>query len=152
MNFKNINIGSFIRTRVEECGLDPSKLRELLGISGEEIEKVYETGIMSMESLMQWSELLEYDFFRIYTEHLILHAPQSNVNYAVVKKKKVKRPVLRKNIYTKEIIDFIIELIETGRKTEMEIVEDYEIPKSTLYKWIFKFKKQSKPGLQNTEE
>lgn len=49
-------------------------------------------------------------------------------------------PTFRKNIYTKEVIDFILELIETGEKTKAQVIQEYNIPKSTLHKWIYKYK------------
>jgi transposase-like protein len=48
-------------------------------------------------------------------------------------------PVFRKNIYTKEIIDFIMERLNNKEKTKFEIMKEYGIPKSTLYKWIHKY-------------
>ena len=54
--------------------------------------------------------------------------------------KKITFPQFRKNIYTKEIIDFILEQIETKQKTIKQVIEEYKIPKTTLYKWISKYK------------
>ena len=50
-------------------------------------------------------------------------------------------PMFRKSIYTQEIIHFILELYESGQKTKSQIIEDYNVPKTILYKWIHKFKK-----------
>lgn len=83
--------------------------------------------------------MLEYDFFRIYTQHLILYAPTS-AKAENTKKQKPVLPRFRKNIYTKEIIDFILEQIETKQKTIKQVIEEYKIPKTTLYKWISKYK------------
>ena len=79
-------------------------------------------------------------FFRIYTQHLILYAPLSAVDEKTKVKKKSSLPQFRKNIYTKEIIDFILEQIETKQKTIKQVIEEYKIPKTTLYKWISKYK------------
>ena len=54
--------------------------------------------------------------------------------------KKSALPQFRKNIYTKEIIDFILERIENGEMTKNQVIEQYGIPKTTLYKWIDKYK------------
>ena len=83
--------------------------------------------------------MLEYDFFRIYTQHLILYAPTS-AKAENTKKQKPVLPRFRKNIYTKEIIDFVLEQIETKQKTIKQVIEEYKIPKTTLYKWISKYK------------
>ncbi|RZJ43696.1 MAG: hypothetical protein EOO19_12710 [Chryseobacterium sp.] len=45
---------------------------------------------------------------------------------------------MRKNIYTKEVIDYLLELITEKRKTIAEVIELYSIPKTTLYKWLRK--------------
>ena len=80
-------------------------------------------------------------FFRIYTQHLILYAPPSAETKTVKKaNKKITFPQFRKNIYTKEVIDFIIEQISTKKMTINEVLGKYKIPKTTLYKWISKHK------------
>ena len=50
-----------------------------------------------------------------------------------------KAHLFRKNIYTREIIDFILEQINTNVKTPKQVVDDYNIPKTTLYKWMSKY-------------
>jgi DNA invertase Pin-like site-specific DNA recombinase len=37
------------------------------------------------------------------------------------------------------VVDFILELINTGEKTSVQITEEYRIPKTTLYKWLNKY-------------
>ncbi|MFN1217641.1 hypothetical protein ACKW6Q_11795 [Chryseobacterium kwangjuense] len=98
---------------------------------------MYESEIISTDLLLKWSKLLEYDFFRLYSHHLILFAPLAGK--CTKKRVSSELPQFRKNIYTKEIIDFILELINTGQKTKIQIVEQYGIPKTTLYKWIYKY-------------
>ncbi len=103
---------------------------------------MYKSESMNTEILLKWSKLFEYDFFRIYSQHLILYAPSSVDEKAKEQKSKTTSlPQIRKNIYTKEIIDFILELIATGKKTKAQIIEEYRIPKTTLYKWESKYKK-----------
>ncbi|WP_346984880.1 hypothetical protein [Chryseobacterium sp. POE27] len=50
-------------------------------------------------------------------------------------------PNFRKSIYTREVIDFIVELIENEEKTMPQIVKEYRIPKSTLHRWTKKYGK-----------
>ena len=52
---------------------------------------------------------------------------------------KTSAPQFRKNIYTKEVIDFILEQISTEEMTKNQVIERYRIPKTTLYKWISKY-------------
>ncbi len=143
MNYKNIHIGEVIKQRVAESGIEMSRICNFLKSTEEEIPEMYASKSLDTEILLRWSKLLEYDFFRIYTQHLILYAPQGSANYntTVPEKKNSSLPQFRKNIYTKEVIDFILELLKTGEKTKTQIVEEYRIPKTTLYKWIEKYKK-----------
>jgi transcriptional regulator with PAS, ATPase and Fis domain len=99
---------------------------------------------LSTGLLLKWCKLLEYDFFRIYSHHLILYSPQSStMKYSDnPSKENSELPRFQKNIYTKEIIDFILELITTGKKSKSQIVNEYRIPKTTLYKWIKKHGKE----------
>ncbi|MGG1923630.1 helix-turn-helix domain-containing protein [Chryseobacterium sp. NRRL B-14798] len=90
--------------------------------------------------LLKWSKLLEYDFFRLYTQHLILYSPASTVKHKE-SLGKVSLPKFRKNIYTKEIIDFILQQIDSGEMTKSQTIEKYKIPRGTLYQWIKKYGK-----------
>ncbi|WP_317043240.1 helix-turn-helix domain-containing protein [Chryseobacterium sp. OV279] len=89
---------------------------------------------MDSDLLLKWCKLLEYDFFRMYTQHLILYSPATKQIKA-----ETTLPRFRKNIYTKEIIDYILDLVQTGEKSKKQIIEEYKIPKTTLYKWISKY-------------
>jgi len=92
---------------------------------------------LEVEVLLKWSKLLKYDFFRLYSNHLILYAPVSKQNKNGGKS---KLPQFRKSLYTKEIIDYILELLKDKKKTPVEIIDQYRIPKSTLNKWISKYR------------
>lgn len=94
---------------------------------------------MVTEKLIRCFKLLKYDFFRVYDHHLILYAPASSEE-KTKEKKATALPQFRKNIYTKEVINFIIEQVSTGEMSKIEVMEKYGIPKTTLYKWISKFK------------
>lgn len=140
MNFKDIHIGSFINQRVTENGIEISRICNFLKCTKKEISKMYESKSLDTELLLRWSKLLEYDFFRIYSQHLILYAPISADEKANQQNVNTSLPQFRKNIYTKEIIDFILEQIEKKEMTKNQIMERYRIPKTTLYKWISKHK------------
>ena len=138
MNFKEIHIGTLINQLVAERGIAISRLCNFLKCNQEEIEKMYQAKSLDTEVLLRWSKLLEYDFFRIYSQHLILYAPPSAGKEKGNKKSNLPR--FRKNIYTKEVIGFILEQIKTGEMTKIQVMEEYNIPKTTLYKWISKYK------------
>ncbi|WP_353050493.1 hypothetical protein [Chryseobacterium sp. ISL-6] len=109
-----------------------------------EITEMYEAKSINTELLLGWSKLLRHDFFRIYSHHLILFAPAQDTDpkKAVQKKRNASSPEFRKNIYTVEIIDFILETVSKGHKSRQQVINEYGIPKTTLYKWIVKYQHQ----------
>lgn len=139
MNFKNINIGQLIKQRVTEYEIEIARICNFMNCTETEIKNMYLQKDLSSDLLLKWSKLLEYDFFRIYTQHLILYAPPTKKIVSNNKSFKSAQPSFRKNIYTKEIIDFIIELVETKKKTKIQIIQEYRIPRTTLYKWLKKY-------------
>ncbi|NML69047.1 transposase [Chryseobacterium sp. RP-3-3] len=143
-NFKEIHIGNYIREHVKKHEIPLLRICNFLKTTEEEIIKMYEQESLDTNVLLKWSKLLEYDFFRFYSQHLILYAPPSSARYnKTAINKNDQLPQFRKNIYTIEIIDFILGQIKTGEKTKLEIIEQYKIPKTTLYKWINKFTNRS---------
>lgn len=139
MDFKNIHIGQIIHQRVLESEIDIYRICKFLHCSEDEINAMYTSKSLDSEILLRWSKILEYDFFRIYTQHLIWYAPVLVKDQSAVKQES-GLPKFRKNIYTKEIIDFILNLIESGEKTRNQVITEYRIPKTTLYKWLGKYK------------
>lgn len=92
---------------------------------------------------MRLSLLLEYNFFRIYSQHLILYSPQSNINYNSVSEKS-SLSYSTKHIYVIEVIEFILEQLATGNKTKKKIMSEYRIPRTTIYRWLNKYGKSKK--------
>lgn len=138
--YKNIHIGEVIHQRVTECEIKMPRICNFFKCDIETIEKMYEVKSLDTEKLLQWSKLLEYDFFRLYSQYLILYSPPKSVKYNTTQNtKKSLLPQFRKNIYTKEIIDFVLELIRTGKKSKKQVTDEYNIPKTTLYKWLDKY-------------
>lgn len=141
MIFKEIHIGALIYKSVTECGIETSRISNFLKINELEIKKMYTSKSLDTEILLRWCKLLEYDFFRIYSQHLILYAPQGKRNYNKYSEEdRLSLPQFRKNIYTKEIIDFILEQINSKEITLKQAIERYRIPKTTLYRWVDKHK------------
>lgn len=139
--YKNIHIGQLILRLVTEKEIDDDSIVKFLKVPSSKIKEMYQSKDLGTEMLLLWSKLLEYDFFRIYSQHLLLYAPPASLNY---KKKETvsKLPQFRKNVYTTEIINFIVELYHNKEMTQKEIMDQYNIPKTTLYKWIKKHKKE----------
>ncbi|WP_367269341.1 transposase [uncultured Chryseobacterium sp.] len=140
INLKEISIGELIKLKVEESGITMQRICKFLKCSEDEIWTMYNKKSIDCELLMRWSKLLKYDFFRLYSQHLILFSPAQKNSGNKDKASESRLPNFRKNIYTKEIIDFILDLILSGEKTNLEINRKYEIPTTTLYKWLNKYR------------
>ncbi|KFF11023.1 helix-turn-helix domain-containing protein [Chryseobacterium soli] len=140
LNFKNIHVGFFLEQRVNESQIEITRICKFLDCDERDVKRMFQSKNLDCDLLLQWSKLLKYDFFRLYSQHLILYSPQSAKDFDI-SSKKTNLPQFRKNIYTKEIIEFMLELISNGNKTKQQIIEEYNIPKTTLYKWINKYQK-----------
>lgn len=138
-DLKAINIGHLIALKVKQSGMDPLRICNFLKVTEEDLSQMYMQRHISTDLLLKWSKLLEYDFFRLYSQHLILYAPPSSRS-KVNTNNKSTLPKFRKNLYTKEIIDFVLEQLISGNMSKNEVAKRYNIPKSTLYKWIVKYK------------
>lgn len=136
MNFKDIHIGSLINQSVTENRIEVSRICNFFKLTVDEITDMYKKEDLPTNILLKWSKLLDYDFFRLYSQHLILYSPEKK---GINQKKKSHLPQFRKNIYTKEIIDFIIGRINSEEMTINQVIERYCIPKSTLHKWMHKY-------------
>ncbi|WP_076447487.1 transposase [Chryseobacterium sp. RU37D] len=138
MLYKEINIGRFIKDRVDELGISMERICNFLKKNEDFIEEVYNSKSIDSDLLLRWSKLLEYDFFRLYSSHLILYSPPSAINKNSNNQKSEKIPYFRKNIYTQEIKEFIIKKIQCGEMSQTEVINEYSIPKSTLHRWLQK--------------
>ncbi|WP_027380061.1 transposase [Chryseobacterium daeguense] len=138
MLYKEIHIGKFIKERVEEMQINMERICNFLKKDEDFIEEIYESSSIDTDLLLRWSKLLEYDFFRLYSSHLILYSPPSAVNKTSNNQKSEKIPYFRKNIYTQEIKEFIIQKIQSGEMTQTDVINEYSIPKSTLHRWLQK--------------
>ena len=136
---KEIHIGSLIKKRVEELNIDTKRIISFFKIYSEkDINTQYDNASIDTSDLLKWSKLLEYDFFRIYTQHIILYAPVGKVDTST-SPKATSLPNYRKNVYTKEIIDFVLDLYTKENKKIQEISDEYNIPKNTIHNWIKKY-------------
>ncbi|MFS4471753.1 transposase [Chryseobacterium sp. T20] len=136
MNIKDIHIGNLIRSKVEEYQISIERISRFLNRTEEEVEMMFHAKSMDTDVLLKWCKLLKFDFFRFYTGHLILYAPQSRIDNEFTQKNDTL--VFRKSIYTQEVKDFILDKIKTGKMTANDAVKRYRIPKTTLYKWMKK--------------
>lgn len=139
-NFKDIHIGEVILKLTREKEIDEDRIVKFLKKTPGEIKNMYESKDLNSDVLLLWSKLLGYDLFRLYSQHLLLY---SSTYLEKNKKKESNVPRFKKNIYTVEIIEFIVELFQNGEKTVNEIVKEYNIPKTTVMRWIQKYQKQN---------
>ncbi|RKT01744.1 transposase [Chryseobacterium defluvii] len=137
--YKDIHIGEFILKRWKEVNISISRASNFLNATEEEINSMFLQKSLDSNMLLRWSKLLEYDFFRLYSQHLILYAPPAKLKLNNKHGAISEMPKFKKNIYTIEIIEFLLELIRNDEKTIVEIINEYKIPKTTLYKWIKKY-------------
>ena len=141
MDYKNLHIGDLLQDLCLERNISLERACEFFQCSNEELNDMLCSKSIETDKLLQWSKLLNYDFFRIYSQHLILFSPKSARNRREQKKTSVKSktPSFKKNVYTKEIIDYLLGLIKNGEKTPKQIIQEYNIPKTTLYRWVQKY-------------
>lgn len=137
-NFKDIHIGELIHQIVKLKDVDKKRIINFFNDNALDLNEVYNSKNISSDNLLKWSKLLKYDFFRVYSQHIMLYA---NMEPLIPKEDKSKSqiPIFKKSIYTKEIIDFICELIKNKQKSKEQIITEYNIPKTTLYRWLKKY-------------
>ena len=138
MNFKHIHIGSVIQEQVQLQQIPMSRICKFFNYTDSEIDAMYTKESLDSNDLLKWSKLLKYNLFLYYQNHLILYAPSGASN----KHKNISRGqnshTFRKNIYTQEIKDYMVNLVLRKGKEPMEVAEKYQIPKNTLYRWLKK--------------
>ncbi|RLJ31959.1 hypothetical protein CLU97_1400 [Chryseobacterium sp. 7] len=144
MNLKNLNIGSSIEDIVDKNRIEMQRICNFLKCTEADVFAMYKSKSLDTEVLLRWSKLLEYDFFRLYSQHLILYSPPSSTEAAQKGKILNSLPVFRKNLYTMEMIEFILEKISNGEMTKSQVITEYRIPKTTLYKWVQKYRSVDK--------
>lgn len=132
-SLKDIHIGKCIEQKVTESNLPMISICNYFKLDEDDIRNCYKSEDISATALLKWSRLLNYDFFRLYSGHLMLYSSSSRINQKVS-----VVPVFRKNIYTKEVKDYLLEIIYEKKKTIAEVIEIYGIPKTTLYNWLKK--------------
>ncbi|MDZ4838798.1 MAG: helix-turn-helix domain-containing protein [Bacteroidota bacterium] len=140
MSFK---IGHVIGHVLQERGMDKVTFAKLLDVSYPTALSILKSNNVRTEDLMLISQILKYDFFRIFSSELkkvcpaagrnILHG--SSVGAAGIKVNKDEIPHFKKHLYTTEFIETIISDISKGEISKYEALKKYDIPKTTLYRW-----------------
>lgn len=144
--YKNIHIGSHIKEIAKLKELSISRACIFLKCSHKDIKNMYTKKSLDSDLLLRWCKLLEYNFFMFYHSHLQIYSPKSSLAKLSPKEKHLtwssNTYEFRKNLYSQEIINWILDKYHSGMLTPKDIMEKYQIPKTTLYRWIKKHSKK----------
>lgn len=137
MNLKQIHIGQTIQAKVQEQGIKTDRLTKYFDCDEETINNWFAAESIDTKTLLGWSKLLKFDFFRLFVGHLQMYA-SINVDSG---NKKVPRAVgeFRKAVYSKEIKEFILETVKEGKMSIPQIIAKYNLPRTSIYNWIRKY-------------
>lgn len=136
---RDINIGRIIQLFIHERDISYDSLRVSFGCSKITLNKMLNSKSLDTIVLLKWCKVLRYDFFRLYSSHLMLHHGISNSGVKRKESVSIEGINIRKNVYTMELIVFLITKVRKGELTSMEVIKKYSIPKTTFYKWLQKY-------------
>jgi hypothetical protein len=139
MNLKNIHIGQIIQTKVIEQGVKQQRILNYFDCEEDFLQNMYQQQNIDTGLLLGWCKLLKFDFFRVFVGHLTIYRCMK-VNTAT-EKKPTGVGQFRKNVYSAEIINFVLQQLKDG-STVAEVRDKYNLPKSTVNNWIRKYLKQ----------
>jgi hypothetical protein len=133
-NLRDIHIGNLLQECVNNEGIKSNDLIRKMKISKHKLMATFASKSIETEDLLKWSKFFNIDFFRLYSGHLILHHGISGI--APKKTEKTTKIHIRKNVYTLEIKQFVLSQIESNELSITDAISKYNIPKSTIYKWV----------------
>lgn len=135
-SYKNIHIGHQLKTVAKLKDLSMSRACQFLKCNVQDIEQMYSQESIDSDKLLRWCKLLDYNFFMLYHSHLQLYSPSASLaKISSSQKEKTERLSYKKNLYSPEIIDYILGKLKRKELSAKEIIERYHIPKTTLYRW-----------------
>lgn len=139
---KDIHIGQIIHRIVTVKQIEIEKiLKSFETFSEDEIQKMYDSKSLDSAVLLQWCKLCAYNFLLIYHEHLQIYAPiaaAAKIKLPSKKDAEIEKLHFNKSVYSNEVKEFILELIETKEMSVAAVISNYQIPKTTVYKWLKK--------------
>ena len=138
LDYKEIHIGQHIKRISKVKQLSISRACRFLGCNAHDIDQMFTQESLDAKLLLKWSKLLDYNFFMFYHTHLQLYKPsaaKAKLNNEVPNQKKGDYN-FRKNLYSPEVINWILEQFNNQTLTIKDIIERYNIPKTTIYRWI----------------
>ena len=137
VNFKEIHIGQHLKRISEFKNLSITRACAFLECSKKDIEDMYAQPSMDSQLLLKWCKLLNYNFFMFYHTHLQIYKPQASTTKLKDNQleEELKPYVFRKNLYSPELIDWVLEQLRSQKLSAKDIIDKYQIPKTTLYRW-----------------
>jgi predicted transcriptional regulator len=136
---RNLHIGDIISKIIIEKKMKMADIKSKMCITSKTLNKMLIAKSLDTTHLLKWSKVLRYDFFRLYSSHLMLHHGISNTLTRKTDSLNIQGIHIRKNVYTKDLIQFLINKVQTNEMTPMEVINQYAIPKTTFYKWLQKY-------------
>jgi len=138
IDFKNIHIGKHIKELVSLNNISDERIYKFFKKDFIDLDKLYSLESIDSNELLMWSKLLKYNLFYFYNSHLQIHAPDA-ARCTVKSVEKVKSTYsFSKNYYSNEVIQFIVDLHLKRNKPISLIINKYNIPKTTIHRWIKK--------------
>ena len=144
VNYKHIHIGQCLKGIVEIKEISSSQICSFFQCDYQSILEVYEQETIDSGILLRWCKFLDYNMFMFYHSHLQLYTPSA----AGTKLKKSSskgdnsRYVFRKNLYSPEVVDWILGELNSNRLSVKEVMEKYNIPRTTIYRWQKKYQQK----------
>lgn len=138
MNYKKIDIGKHIEKVAELRGVSLLRACKFFKCNKGDILDMYTKHSLDCELLLKWSKLLDYNFFMFYHTHLQFYKPSAvSANLKGVQlTENDKSYVFRKNLYSVDVVNWLMNKLDNGELTPKEIMLKYNIPRTTLYRWI----------------
>lgn len=138
---RDIHIGNIISFVIIEKKFSFDEIKIKMGSSTRTINRMLNASSIDTATLLRWSKVLKYDFFRLYSSHLMLHHGISNTISKKTDNIEIEGIHIRKNVYTKELIQFVVNKVRNKEMSTKQVISKYGIPKTTFYKWLQKHPK-----------
>jgi len=142
-NFKHIHIGEKIKEILEIKQISIVRASSFLKCSSQEIKSMFTQESLDSLMLLKWCKLLDYNLFMFYHSHLQIYKPSaSSAKLKPTVDKKTNQIsssyTFRKNIYSPDIIQWLLSKLATKELSVSDIINTYHIPKTTVYRWLKK--------------
>ncbi len=153
LNYKEIHLGNHIREISKIKNLSVSRACTFLKCSAQDIQDMYNEKSLDSALLLRWCKLLDYNFFMFYHSHLQLYKPSAATTHISKseKKEEVSPYEFKKNLYSPELIDYILGKLDANMLSIRDVIQAYNIPRTTIYRWVKKRKRALEESHHQTE-